>query len=377
MHVFGPNELLADVLNTGRCVGCGACVNLCPYFKTYKGRTAMLFDCNRATGRCYAFCPKTEVDLDELSQICRDTPYPEDPLGFYQEIIMARAGARVGEGEFQDGGTVSALMMYALDSSMIDAGILTGREGLIPLPGLATRADEVKSFSASKYTAAPTLAALNDSVNRGFQKVGVVGTPCQLTAVAQMRGNSMKEEGFADPVALSIGLFCTWALDTRGLLAFIGKLAPGETIRKMRVPPPPAGVLIVETETQQLKLPLDEIRALVPAGCRLCPDMTAEWGDLSVGAMEDETGWNTLIIRSEPGFRLVRKAVAAGFLETAQYPEESRRHLSEAAGLKKRRALEELGVCGLLNTAPEEGRAALRLNRTVIEKLMNSAKEGA
>ncbi len=33
MQVFGPNELVEDVLKRDFCVGCGACVNLCPYFK--------------------------------------------------------------------------------------------------------------------------------------------------------------------------------------------------------------------------------------------------------------------------------------------------------------------------------------------------------
>lgn len=377
MQIHGPNELLADVLNAGRCVGCGACINICPYFKTYKGKTAMLFACSSETGRCHAFCPETEVDLDELSQTWRAQPYPEAPLGSYKEILMARAGARVGDGAFQDGGTVSALMMYALDSSAIDAAVLTGREGLVPAPGLALRADEVKAYAASKYTAAPTLAALNDGANRGFRQMGVVGTPCQITAVAQMRSNPLGSEDFVDSVALSVGLFCTWSLDTRGLLALIGKLAPGENVRKMAIPPPPAGILVVDTEARRLEISLDEIRHLVPEGCGICPDMTAEWADLSVGAMEGAPDWNTLIIRSEFGGRLVQKAIAAGFLETAEFPAESRAHLETAALAKKRRALEKARAEGLLNTAGNEGRAALRIRPETIEKLIKTGKEEA
>jgi len=377
MQIHGPNELLADVLHAGRCVGCGACINICPYFKTYKGKTAMLFACSSETGRCHAFCPKTEVDLDALSQIWRNQPYPEAPLGTYQEILMARAGVRVGDGAFQDGGTVSALMMYALDSSVIDAAALTGREGLVPAPGLALRADEVKAYAASKYTAAPTLAALNEGANRGFRQMGVVGTPCQITAVAQMRSNPLGREDFIDPVALSVGLFCTWSLDTRGLLALIEKLAPGENVRKMAIPPPPAGILVVETDARRLEISLDEIRHLVPEGCGICPDMTAEWADLSVGAMEGAPDWNTLIIRSEFGDRLVKKAIAAGFLETAEFPAESRAHLETAALAKKRRALEKARADGLLNTAGEEARAALRIRPETIEKLIKTGKEEA
>ena len=67
MRVFGPNELLEDVQKKNLCIGCGACVDLCPYFRNHRGKTAMLFPCTLSEGRCYAGCPRAEVDLDELS----------------------------------------------------------------------------------------------------------------------------------------------------------------------------------------------------------------------------------------------------------------------------------------------------------------------
>jgi coenzyme F420 hydrogenase subunit beta len=336
----------------------------------------VLFACSSETGRCHAFCPKTEVDLEALSEANREMPYPEDPLGAYREILMARTGNRVGEGDYQDGGTVSAIMMFALDSSSIDAAVLTGRDGLVPRPGIAVRADEVKGFAASKYTAAPTIASLNEGIRRGFKQIGVVGTPCQLTAVAQMRANPTRQADFSDPVALAVGLFCTWALDTRELLALIERIAPNEAVRKMNIPPPPADVLVVDTESRRLEIALDDIRSLVPEGCSTCPDMTAEWADLSVGAMEGRQGWNTLITRSTFGERLVKKAVAAGYLETAAYPEESLVHLRGAAQNKKRKALEKARDCGLLNTS-QGGRAAIRIRPETLEKLFSAGGEGA
>ncbi|MBS3756416.1 MAG: Coenzyme F420 hydrogenase/dehydrogenase, beta subunit C-terminal domain [Desulfobacterales bacterium] len=368
MQVFGPSELLEDVLNAGLCIGCGACVNLCPYFRSYKGKTAMLFPCSRETGRCHAFCPKTEVDLDALSTAVCGSPYSGSPTGTYQQVFMARAGEGAGNGDFQDGGTVSALMKFALESNMIDGAVLTGRNGLVPAPGLTTSAREVPAFASSKYTAAPTLAALNDGFNRGFRQMGVVGTPCQLTAVAQMRTNPLQDANFADPVALTIGLFCTWALDTRGLLAFAQKRAPGEQIRKMHVPPPPAGIIVLETDTRTLEIPLEEIRPLVPAGCRICPDMTAEWADLSVGAMEGKAGWNTLIVRTAKGNSLVRKAAVARYLELADFPRENWKDLETAAADKKRRAFEKARQDGTVNA--EAGcRAALRVDPRTLEKM--------
>lgn len=376
MQVLGPAELSNDVLEPGLCTGCGACVNLCPYFGTRRGKTAMLFACDLSRGRCHAFCPKTEVDLDRLSMARDGTFYRSSPAGEYRQILMARAGKAVPQGDFQDGGSVSALVMYALESSILDAAVLTGREGMVPVPGLATRPQEVRGFALSKYTAAPTLAALNQGYNRGFSRMGVVATPCQATAVAQMKANPMESRDFVDPVALTIGLFCTWALDSRSFADFVEKRIPGARIKKIHIPPPPAGVMAVETDDGSLEIPLEELRACVPEGCGLCPDMTAEWADISVGAMEGFDNWNTLIVRTEKAERLVRHAHTAGYLELDEFPAQSREHLLAAAGQKKRRAFEKACSQGRVNTEKQGRSAVLRVNPETLEKII-SYQEGA
>ena len=61
-------ELKENVLDTGICTNCGACVNLCPYLKSYRDHTIILDQCDREKGRCYAFCPRTPTDLETLRQ---------------------------------------------------------------------------------------------------------------------------------------------------------------------------------------------------------------------------------------------------------------------------------------------------------------------
>jgi coenzyme F420 hydrogenase subunit beta len=114
MQIYGPNELLKDVHERDLCIACGACVDLCPYFKTYRGKTAMVFPCDLEQGRCYAHCPKAEVDLDQLSENLRGKPYEGSALGNYSKVFAARAGKRMLEGPFQAGGVVSAIMAFAL-----------------------------------------------------------------------------------------------------------------------------------------------------------------------------------------------------------------------------------------------------------------------
>jgi coenzyme F420 hydrogenase subunit beta len=368
MQGLGPGDLHREVLETGLCVGCGACIHLCPYFDTWQGKTAMVFSCDREKGRCHAFCPKTEVDLDALSRLAGRGEYTGEPLGAYQQIFAARAGAAAVRGDFQDGGTVSALVAYALETGRIDAAVLTGKKGLMPEPALVTRARDVAGYGGSGYAAAPTLAALNQGVSQGYQQMGVVGTPCQMTAVARMRANPMADENFSDPVALTIGLFCTWALDARGLMAFMEKRLPGEEIRKIRIPPPPAEILVAETPTRAIEIALDEIRDLVLQGCGLCPDMTAEWADVSVGTMEQNPGYNTLVVRTEKGRQLTADAAAAGYLEVWDFPQSGRVHLERAAAAKKRRAFGRALDTGRVNSE-KIGSAVLRVNTRALEKM--------
>ena len=368
MQIFGPNELLEEVLNRGLCIGCGACVELCPYFKTYKGRTSMLFPCTLTQGRCFAYCPKTEVDLDELASRLWGRPYEAGPLGRYEEVVRARAGAQMQKGPFQAGGTVSALMTLALKNGLIEAAVLTDPDGLTPMPRLATHAEVILACASSKYMAAPTLAALNQASKNGHSRLGLVATPCQGLALAQMRLNPLEREDFRDPAALVVGLFCTWALDTRKLASFLAETMDISQITGMDIPPPPAEVFIVEMNNKKIEIPLDKIRPLIPEGCHICPDMTSEWADVSVGVLEGEPEWNTLIIRTETGRKLVDEAVKTGYLQVEDMPQENLDHLLLAAGNKKMRAFTRAKEEGLLNTSEEGKRSALRLNEETIKE---------
>jgi len=367
MVIQGPRELVRDVQQAGMCIGCGACVDLCPYFKHYKGRTFQVFPCDLESGRCFAHCPKVEVDLDELSRRLRGTGYEGLDLGVVRSMHAARAGASLPAASFQAGGTVSALVAFALGSGLIDAAVLTGREGAWPVPRIVTDEQGVLACASSKFTAAPTLQALNRALHLGYERPGVVGTPCQLTAVAQMKGNPTSREAFVDPVALTVGLFCNWALDPRALIGFLAERVDLDRVTGMDIPPPPADLLAVQLEEETVEIPLDEVRPLIPGTCALCPDLTSEWADVSVGMFEGRPGWNTLLIRSDQGEKLVRDAESAGCLELEPMPEESAAHLSAAGRAKKERAFRTAVRQNAVNR--EDGCSIFRVPDELLERL--------
>ncbi|MBT4637659.1 MAG: hypothetical protein HN945_08620 [Deltaproteobacteria bacterium] len=338
MQMGGSKKLTEQVLAKDLCSACGACVDLCPYFKAYNGKVAKIFDCDLTQGRCYTLCPKTGVDFEQLSQNYFQQSYNENPLGLYRRITAAKAGEKLGTGQFQNGGAVSALITHALKTGLVQGAALTDSEGGNPVARLVSTAGEVLECASTKYMATPTIGCLNQAARDGHRNLGVVGTACQLTGVAQMRQNPLQKEGFEDPVGLTIGLFCTWSLDARKFKDLLAGKVDMETIIGMDVPPPPAEVFVIKTRKGTVKVPLNEIRAIVPKGCSVCPDMTAEWADISVGALEGNPGWNTLIIRTEKGEQLVEKAVSEGYLVLDKFAAESLEHLNLGAGNKKKRA---------------------------------------
>ena len=368
-QLFGSNELIEDVHKRDLCIGCGACVDLCPYFKNYKGKTAQLFPCTLEQGRCYAYCPKAEVDLNVLTRTIRGVDYDGSPLGSYRTVMAVRAGDKMPNANVQGGGTVTALMTFAMQNGLIDAAALTDRRALTPVARLVTDWQHIADYATSKFMAAPTVSAVNMAVKKGYRRIGVVGTPCQMTAVAQMRSNPLGKEEHKVPVALTIGLFCNWSLDTRRLMDLLSDKLDPAGIRKMDIPPPPADTMILETDDGPVQIALSDIKPLIPHTCFICMDMTAELADLAVGMFEGQPGWNTVIIRSETGAQIVDQARKEGYIETADFPAANLEHLSEAAAAKKDRSLRTLMRRELINN--ENGqRAAVRIPQEVIKNIL-------
>ena len=369
-HILGSNELLEDVHKRELCIGCGACVDICPYFKNYKGKTTQLFPCTLEQGRCYAYCPKAEVDLDALSQHIRGVPYDGSPLGDHRDVLAARAGKKLQKGVFQSGGTVTALLTFALKTGLIDAAALTDRMALTPTARIVTDWKDVAGFATSKFMASPTLSSVNLAVRQGHQRIGVVVTPFQMVAVAQMHSNPLGKEEHNIPLALTVGLFCNWAIDTRQLIDVLSEKMDISGIRGMDIPPPPANTMVLDTDNGRMEISLSEIKPLIPHTCFICPDMTSELADVSVGMFEGRPGWNTMMIRSDKGAEVVEQARKEGFLETEDFPAENLKHLAKAAADKKDRALRTLIRRELINNQGEQ-RAAVRIPPHVVDKILN------
>jgi coenzyme F420 hydrogenase subunit beta len=342
----GAKDLREEVLDAGLCTSCGMCLDLCPYLEEMGENVAMISDCRGDTGRCYAVCPRTDTDLDQLREAFFPSwadSAPDYVLGPHRSVWMARSRNAAVRELAQYGGTVSALSLFGLDSGRIDAALLTNwsedpEEPHLTRPWLAKTPKEVLASAGSKYTACPTLRILDSTLRNEAEKLLVVARPCQVLALRKrMR---LDDPTFArDHVALTLSLFCMWSLSYREFRKWVGPLLGTEKISRIDIPP---GKFVAQTDRETVELPHDEARERSRETCRVCYDFTGELADLSVGSTEWKEDWNTLIVRSEAAAGFVEAAAEQGFIELEPFPEERIHLLREAAFNKKKRVLEAL-----------------------------------
>jgi coenzyme F420 hydrogenase subunit beta len=347
----GLKGLEEKVFQKDLCIACGACLSLCPYLRTWRGRVVKLHDCGLEEGRCFAYCPRTEVDQGALQRKAHGKGYNDVGIGPVRKILMARARDPIWRKKAQSGGVVSALIDYALKKKAIDAAILTLRDtDLLPKGRMVRNREDIFNCAGSNYISGPTLEALHKGPWQGEERIGAVGLPCQALALAKMRTAPVEKKGSIDKVNLVIGLFCTWSLEYEKLMVFLKKRLGEGCIEKMDITPPPERLFKIKMADGLHSLPVDEIRPFIRNGCRACFDMTAEFSDISVGTVEGIEGWSTVILRSDTGENLFIKAEGEGMIESQPLPEDHLNHLKEASLLKKGRGLDFLREKGLMDS---------------------------
>lgn len=339
----GPKELFSEVIDKSLCAYCGACAGSCPYLVAYKGRIVLLDNCTLTDGQCYQYCPRTFTDMDAISQRILGLPYAGDEIGTTRQVLMARSTSPRIKKRAQYGGTVTTLLSLALSEGLIDTAVQTRMTPeKTPISFLARSSREVLASAGSSYMACPVLESYNRIPKENTEKVGIVGMPCQVLALGKMKTQPPPNRFNVNNVRLTIGLFCTWALSADGFHKFLKEKVDMPKATRFDIPPPPANRFDVYLPSGVTSFPLDEIRRLAMPTCAYCLDMTAEFADISVGSAEGVDGWNTVIIRTEVGAKLMETARTKGKLETDSLPPPNLAHLKEAALNKKRRALRQI-----------------------------------
>ena len=224
-------ELYEEVINTGLCTGCAACVISCPHdvigyeheegkYKPFHLEEDLGLDncghgekgctsCTRACPRFRSWEP--EADMHLFGRERKD----EEMYGQYRQLLLVRAADEQTHKKGQDGGFVGAMLIWLLKHDYIDAALTSFVEGdgssWKALPGLARTPEEVLASSGSRYTYSANTLAIRDAQKEGLNRLALVGMSCQSSALPIMWKRKAGKIG--KPFLFNIGLLCSKTFD--------------------------------------------------------------------------------------------------------------------------------------------------------------------
>jgi len=319
-------SLEKNVVLSGKCVGCAACVLVCPFacldYAEQKPKIAK--EC-KICGICPQVCPRYEFPWSALEefQFGRKSKAEED-FGVYQRLAVAQATDKSVLRVCQDGGVASALLLYAMKNGIIDGAAVCGvseEKPLYPVPTLATTPKEVLACAGTRYFYSPNLLAFQEGVKQNKRSLAFVSTPCQIHAIRRIQMIPLKK--YADKLGLTIGLMCTESFSYEGLLEKHIRDGLGINlldIRKINI----KGKLIITLNNGENKeIPLAEAKQYATTSCVLCSDFSSELADISVGGL-GLSDWTFTIVRTKKGLEIFESAEKAGALKTRSVEEEQK-----------------------------------------------------
>ncbi|HEY7625462.1 MAG TPA: coenzyme F420 hydrogenase/dehydrogenase beta subunit N-terminal domain-containing protein, partial [Ilumatobacteraceae bacterium] len=191
-------ELYEEVITTGLCTGCAGCVVTCPHdvigyeheegkYKPFHLEPELgLADCihgQRGCTTCTRACPRfrtwePSADVHLFGRVRE----PDEMAGIWRQLLLTRATDSVQHQRGQDGGFVSAMLVWLLQNDYIDAAMVSGVEAddaWKAKPVLARTVDDVLATAGSRYTYCANPLALRDAHEAGLSRLALVGMGCQ------------------------------------------------------------------------------------------------------------------------------------------------------------------------------------------------------
>ena len=197
-------ELKAEVIDPGLCTGCAGCVISCPHdvigydhdqggYKPFHLEDELgPDDCvhgEKGCTTCTRACPRFRLWEGQADEHLFGRLRADDEIaGIYQDILLTRAADDHVHETGQDGGLVSAILIWAMEHDYIDAALVSYLEGGAgswkAVPGVAATKEEVLASAGSRYTYSANTLALDEALEAGHTRLALVGMSCQSSVPA-------------------------------------------------------------------------------------------------------------------------------------------------------------------------------------------------
>ena len=319
--------LKRNVIDKDLCALCYGCVSFCTANELHalgiKEDKPIYLDESKCLkcGICYLICPRTE----ELDEVLINRLSFKDPIGSYIEVKCLQTTNKLVRNVCCDGGVVTSILKFLLDTRRIDGAVLVERTGIWnSRPLVATNFDDLLKCAGSKLSQTESLIEMGKqttyaSIFEGLKKsrifdltrLAIVGSPCQIKTIQKMRLLRIFPSTL---IKFSIGLFCfeNFIINEHGKRYLKKKIKTqlGE-IKKINL----KDKMIVNLRNgKTLNIALDELNPIVRQSCLACTDFSNFSADISVGGLGSPEGYTTVIVRNHLSKTIVDEAIRQGYI---------------------------------------------------------------
>jgi len=302
---------------------------------------------------CVESCPGHGVDFEELNFEIFGEFTNNVLLGNYLGCYVGHANDKDVRCHSSSGGIATSLLIFALETDMIDGALVVRMKKnrpLEPQPFIARTKEELLSASKSKYC----LVSMNEALRQILEEDGrfaVVGLPCHIHGVRKAeRACKILQER----IVLRVGLMCSRTANFLGTEFLLEKMR----IRKEQVIELayrgkgwPGSMSIKLMDGSNLRIPCVGWNAywpifssffFTPMRCIMCPDHTNELADISLGdawlpeLKHERFGESIIMARTKAAEKLLTLASSAGAIYIRPVgPEKVKQSQAEPLKFKK------------------------------------------
>ena len=332
---FQWKELHEEVITSGLCTGCAGCVIACPHdvigykhapgaYKPFHLEDELgLENCihgEKGCTSCTRACPRfRDWEQQAEEHLFGRERRPEEMSGVFKDILLTRASDSTIHEMGQDGGLVSAILIWCLENKIIDGALTShlestpeGETSWKAIPALATDQKSVLAGAGSRYTYSANTLAIKEAREKNLTSLALVGMSCQSSIPPVMWNRKVGKAG--KPIKLNIGLLCSKSFDDSIFeeLFWAKYQLRKEEMVKMNI----KGVFQIWMKNGDYhEINLKECHAWTREGCNYCPDFAAEHADISTGGIGKYNDWTLTVIRTELGRQIIMRMLEEGVIE--------------------------------------------------------------